>query len=82
MDDDSFFGVLKAFLRIGIFVGGAGFALALMNPRDSDEFIVSICSGIIGLVLVVGVIIVLRLMGPRVDEHDDHEPPTADRDAH
>lgn len=70
MADDPFFGALKGFLRIGFFIGGTGFVLALMHPVDSGEFVVSVCSGMIGLTLVVGVIIVMRLMGPRVDKDD------------
>jgi hypothetical protein len=75
--DDSFFGVLKGFLRIGIFIGVTGFVLALMQPRDSDEFVVSVCSGMIGLIIITGVIIVLRVMGPHVKKDDyDDAPPT------
>ncbi len=49
---------LRGFLQIGIFVGGGGFLLALAHPSDSAEFVVSILSGIIGLILVIGVIAV------------------------
>jgi hypothetical protein len=77
MDDDSFFGVLKGFLRIGIFIGGTGFVLALMQPRDSDEFVVSVCSGMIGLVMVIGVIVALRVMGPHVEKDDRDDAPPA-----
>lgn len=52
---------LRGFLQIGIFIGGAGFLLALVQPTDSPEFIVSICSGFIGLALVLAVIAVQRL---------------------
>ncbi|MEM9949966.1 MAG: hypothetical protein AAFV98_24300 [Chloroflexota bacterium] len=48
---------LRGFLQIGIFVGGGGFLLAFAHPTDSPEFVVSILSGIIGLTLVIGVIV-------------------------
>jgi hypothetical protein len=54
---------LRGFLQIGIFVGGCGFLLALFQPRNSPEFVVSLCSGAIGLVLVAGVVLVSRLTG-------------------
>ncbi|MFN8531818.1 MAG: hypothetical protein U0670_24695 [Anaerolineae bacterium] len=51
---------LKGFLRIGVFVGGCGLVLALVEPRDSAEFVVSVCSALIGTVLVLGVLLVNR----------------------
>lgn len=48
---------LRGFLQIGFFVGGGGFLLALAHPPDSAEFVVSILSGIIGLTLIIGVVI-------------------------
>lgn len=52
---------LRGFLQIGIFIGISGFLLALVQPRDSAEFIVSICSGFIGLTLVLAVIAVQKI---------------------
>jgi hypothetical protein len=52
---------LKNFLRIGIFIGGCGFILIFFEPRDSPEFILSVCSTLIGAALVLGVIITMRL---------------------
>jgi hypothetical protein len=52
---------LRGFLQIGVFIGGSGFLLALAQAKDSPEFIVSICSGFIGLALVIAVIIVQRM---------------------
>jgi hypothetical protein len=75
--DDPLFGALKGFLRIGIFIGGTGFVLALMQPRDSDEFVVSVCSGLIGLTMIISVIIVLRWMGPHVEEDNRDDTPPA-----
>ena len=54
--------ILRGFLQIGIFVGGGGFLLALYHPTDSPEFVVSICSGVIGVTLIIGAIIVSRLL--------------------
>lgn len=45
--------MLRGFLQIGVFVGGGGFLLALAHPSDSPEFVASVLSGIIGLVLVI-----------------------------
>jgi site-specific recombinase len=53
---------LRGFLRIGIFVGGTGLVLALFQPRDSAEFVLSVCSAALGLALVAGVFIVGRLL--------------------
>ncbi|MCO6445294.1 MAG: hypothetical protein J5J04_14535 [Anaerolineae bacterium] len=51
---------LKGFLRIGVFVGVGGVVLALFQPRESPEFVLSVCNGIIGLLLVVGVVVLHR----------------------
>lgn len=51
---------LKGFARIGIFVGGCGLALSFIEPHNSPEYVVSLCSAAIGLTLVVGVIVVSR----------------------
>lgn len=75
--DDSFFGALKGFLQIGIFIGATGFVLALMQPLDSSEFVLSMCSGMFGLIMIVGVIIVLRVIGQRVEEDDYDDAPPA-----
>lgn len=54
--------ILRGFLQIGFFVGGGGFLLALYHPSDSPEFVVSVISGIIGVILIIGAIIVSRLL--------------------
>jgi len=53
---------LRGFLSIGIFVGGGGFLLALVQPRDSAEFVVSICSGVIGIMLIGLILFLNRIM--------------------
>jgi preprotein translocase subunit Sss1 len=52
---------LRAFLRAGIFVLGAGLFTALLNRPDSPEFVVSVCSSLIGAALIGGVLLMLRL---------------------
>ena len=50
--------VLRAFFRIGVFVAGLSVILAIANPTDSAEFVVSVCSVMIGatLMLLVGIV--------------------------
>lgn len=54
--------LIRGFLQIGIFVGVGGFLSAYFQPRDSGEFVVSVCSGMIGLILIIGVVLVSRWM--------------------
>ncbi len=46
---------LRAFFRGGVFIAGVALVLMLALPRDSAEFVVSTCSLMIGLTLVVAV---------------------------
>ncbi|WP_162909310.1 hypothetical protein [Aggregatilinea lenta] len=52
--------VLRAFFRIGAFIGVCGLLLVLVEPRDSPEFVLSVCSALIGGLLMLGVVIVTR----------------------
>ncbi len=52
--------VLKGFARIGIFVGGGGLVLLLLEPRNSPEWVVSLCSALIGGALLAGAVILSR----------------------
>ncbi len=54
--------VLKGFARIGIFIGGGGLVLLLVEPRNSPEFVVSLCSTILGGLLLLGVVLINRFM--------------------
>lgn len=54
--------VLKGFLRIGLFVGVCGFVMIFLQPPDSAQFVLSVCSALIGFTLVGGVIAVSRLL--------------------
>lgn len=56
--------LLRAFLRGGVFVAGLAFVLALTVPRDSAEFIVSVCSVGIGLA-IMGLAIGILWIGRR-----------------
>lgn len=54
--------VLQSFVRIGIFVGGGGLILLLIEPRQSPEWIVSLCSAVVGAALILGALVVGRVM--------------------
>jgi hypothetical protein len=52
---------LRGFLRIGMFIGLCGFLLMLVEPRRSPEFVLSLCSALLGGALIVGVVLMMRL---------------------
>jgi len=52
---------LQAFFRLGVFIGGCGFVMIFLQPRGSPEFVLSVCSTLLGLGLMLGVVIVLRV---------------------
>jgi hypothetical protein len=65
---------LRGFLQLGFFVGGCGFLMAFLQPPQSAEFIVSLCSGAMGLSVVLGVILFRRYLFdalPEIDDPDD-----------
>jgi hypothetical protein len=62
MDTD----ILKAFLRLGLFIGGCGFLMIFMQPAGSAEFVLSICSALMGGVVVGGVFVLARLGRGRI----------------
>jgi hypothetical protein len=51
---------LNGFLRIGVFIGGLGFILIFLQPPNSAEFVLSVCSTLIGFTLVLAVVVVKR----------------------
>jgi len=53
---------LRGFLQLGFFIAVTGFCSAWFLPRDSGEFVVSICAGGIGLTLIIGIVILGRLI--------------------
>jgi hypothetical protein len=52
---------LSGFLRLGFFVGGCGLIMAFMQPRESAEFVLSVCSAAMGAALIAGVVLIVRL---------------------
>ena len=62
--------VLKGFLRIGVLVGGCGLVLAVTQPPGTAEFVLSVCSALIGLALVISALLVSRWLR-RVNIDDD-----------
>ena len=53
---------LKGFMRLGILVGGCGLLLVFLEPPGSIEFVLSLCSALTGIALVVGVFVVSRML--------------------
>ena len=58
---DPKFEALRNFFRIGMFIGFCGLVLVFVQPRNSPEFVLSICSALMGVALMLGVVIVTRL---------------------
>lgn len=56
--------LVKGFLRLGFFVGGCGFVMIFMQPPKSAEWVLSVCSALLGAALIVGVMIVTRIRRP------------------
>ncbi len=54
--------VLKGFARIGIFIGGSGLVLLFLERPNSPEYIVSLCSALLGGLLLLGVVVTNRWM--------------------
>lgn len=57
--------LLRALLSIGALVGFGGLALAFFQPEGSAEFIVSVCSAVIGAALITIVLLVARFQRQR-----------------
>lgn len=55
---------LRGFLVLGIFITLGAVVSALGNPRDSDEFVVSVCGAGVGLTLTIGGAVLWRLTRP------------------
>lgn len=53
---------LKAFLRLGIFIGLGGLVLVLLVPAGTAEQVLSVCSAALGAAIVVGVVVIKRVM--------------------
>lgn len=57
--------LLRALLSIGALIGFGGLALAFVQPAGSAEFVVSVCSAVIGAALIVVVLLVARFQRQR-----------------
>jgi hypothetical protein len=53
--------LLRAFFRSGMFIAGVALILVVASPRDSAEFVISVCSLGIGLTLLSLVALFSRL---------------------
>ncbi len=62
MPGDDLHEALKAFLRIGVFIGGGGLILLLVVAPGTPEFVLSGCSALMGVAVIVGVFVVHRVM--------------------
>jgi hypothetical protein len=49
-----------AWFRVAIFITAVSAILALIEPRDSAEFIVSVASFVIGLVFILIIVIAIK----------------------
>lgn len=71
---------LRGFLQVGILVGGCGLVMLFMLPRNSAEFMLSLCSALMGGFVVLAVIVMKRwasrLPQPQEDK-DTHDPGNA-----
>jgi hypothetical protein len=47
---------IRGYLQVGFFVGGCGLLMLFLQRPGSGEFVLSLCSAIMGLGLVAGVI--------------------------
>lgn len=55
---------LRGFLRAGVFVALVSLVLVFAVQRDSAEFVISVCSLVIGLTLV-GLVMLMTWLGRR-----------------
>ena len=62
MPEDELHQALKAFLSIGIFIGGGGLVMLLAIAPGTPEYVLSLCSALIGGIIVAGVVIIYRMM--------------------
>lgn len=53
---------VRGFMQIGFFLAGGGFLMAAANAPTSPEFVVSVCSGMMGVFLVTASALLVRWM--------------------
>jgi hypothetical protein len=61
MNGDPKIEALRGFFRIGMFIGLCGFVMIFFQPRHSAEFVLSVCSALMGGTLMLAVVIIMRL---------------------
>jgi hypothetical protein len=55
---------LRGFLQLGFFVGGCGLIMVFFQPPKSAEFVLSVCSAVMGFSLVAAAIFIGRRLRP------------------
>jgi len=70
---------LRGFLRLGMFLGVCGLTMALLERRSSGEFVLSVCSAAMGVVIILGVALLMRWFArhERAPRGDDEDGPGA-----
>lgn len=51
---------LQGFLRLGFFIGGCGLLMVFLQRPGTAEYVLSVCSTLIGGMLILGVILLIR----------------------
>lgn len=68
---------LRGFLQLGFFVGGCGFLMLFIQPPQSPEFVLSLCSTAMGFVIVAAVVVlqkyVFSKLPPDLEDIDDDD---------
>lgn len=64
MPDDPFRAFVRVFLGFGLFIALCSGLMLFFQPRDSAEFVLSVCNLFIGLTLVLVVVIFIRVFRP------------------
>jgi hypothetical protein len=58
---------LRGFLQLGFFIGGCGLLMSFVQPRQSAEFVLSVCSAIMGFGVLAVALFLARRMGLQPD---------------
>lgn len=62
MNNDPAKSAVHGFLQLGFFIGGGGLFLLFLQPPDSPEYVLSLCSTLMGAFLILGSIALLRFL--------------------